>query len=441
MKLAAILATTAVNFAAAESAPAPPPGMVPVPADSYVPLIVQKSQPRPVAACWMDARLVTNGEFLEFVRLHPQWRRSAVKEIFADKLYLRHWGGDLDLGPSAEEAKTAPVTNVSWFAARAYLAWQGKRLPTMDEWEMAARADATKRDASQDPAFSQQLLDWYARPTPHLLPSVDSVPANFFGLRGMHGVVWEWVEDFNNAMDTGEGRSGGTLERDLFCAGGSVNSPDKSNYAAFMRFAFRSSLRANYALGNLGFRGALSPGQKITQSTPASQVAGTALELPSDSIYHTPGVWKNQRGEAAPLRSLRGKIQVLAMGYTTCKYACPRITADLRAIERQLGAAAGPMVGFCFASFDSERDTSEVLSQHALKSGLDHWQFLTSDPPIVRQLAATLGVKFEKMDADYAHSNIIYVLNRDGQIIHRQEGLGGPPTAAIDAIRKSLTSP
>ena len=44
------------------------------------------------------------------------------------------------------------------------------------------------------------------------------------------------------------------LDRNLFCAGGSVGATDVSNYAAYMRYAFRASLKANYAVANLGFR-------------------------------------------------------------------------------------------------------------------------------------------------------------------------------------------
>jgi formylglycine-generating enzyme required for sulfatase activity len=44
------------------------------------------------------------------------------------------------------------------------------------------------------------------------------------------------------------------LERQLFCGAGSVGAKDPGNFAAFMRFGFRSSLRAGYTVHNLGFR-------------------------------------------------------------------------------------------------------------------------------------------------------------------------------------------
>lgn len=231
-------------------------GMVEISGGTYQPLYAMDEGPRQVAPYLLDIALVTNGGFLEFVRQHPRWQRSQVKTVFANENYLKHWAGDLDLGPEAAEVAERPVNNVSWFAARAFLKSRGKRLPTSDEWEFAARADATRIDASGDPKFNAALLEWYGRPTAATLPFAREADRNFHGIRGMHGLVWEWVRDFNNAMVTGESRGDSDLEQRLYCAAGATGAVDKSDYAAFMRYAFRSSLKGNYCVANLGFRGA-----------------------------------------------------------------------------------------------------------------------------------------------------------------------------------------
>jgi sulfatase modifying factor 1 len=235
-----------------------PAGMVKIAGGSYTPMFGKASTLRGVAAFALDITQVTNAEFLAFVTEHPEWRRSQVKRVFADASYLKHWAGDLDLGAQTDQLKDAPVTAVSWFAARAYLKTKGRRLPTTDEWEFAARASATEADASRSDEFNRRILEWYAKPTLAVLPAVQTSEANLFGVRGMHGVVWEWVADFNNAISTGEGRGGDTVDRDLFCGAGAVATANPANYAAFMRYAFRSSLQGNYCVPNLGFRGALT---------------------------------------------------------------------------------------------------------------------------------------------------------------------------------------
>lgn len=228
--------------------------MAPISGGSYQRPLEKGGRQRTVAAYQIDVRQVTNAEFLAFVTANPEWRRSQVNRLFADRAYLAHWAGDAELGPQAPP--DAPVVHVSWHAARAFLKSVGKRLPTVDEWEFAARADEKNPDASQDPAFRQRILDWYAKPNPPVLPAAGSQPANILGVSGMHGLVWEWTGDFVSAITSGESRSDGTLDAQLFCGGSGADPAQAVEYANFMRIAFRSSLQGNFCLPSLGFRGA-----------------------------------------------------------------------------------------------------------------------------------------------------------------------------------------
>lgn len=209
-----------------------------------------------VPAFELDRTPVTNADYLEFVRSHPEWRRSRVSRLFADDSYLRHWRGDLDPGPRAPLA--SPVVHVSWFAARAYAAAHGARLPTMAEWELAAAADEKRVDATTDPAFLARLREWYSRPATAVLPAVGQGAANAWGVQDLHGLVWEWTLDFNSALVSGESRADGSLDRSLYCGAGASGAADFADYAAFMRFAYRASLEASFTTAQLGFRTARS---------------------------------------------------------------------------------------------------------------------------------------------------------------------------------------
>ncbi len=208
-----------------------------------------------VAAFDMDTRPVTNAQFLAFVRASPRWRRTEVPRLFADALYLSHWEGALALGTSARPEQ--PVVRVSWFAARAFCASRGARLPTELEWELAARANAERADASRDPEFVQQILRWYAS-RHRELADVAQQPANFYGLHDLHGLVWEWVEDFNASMVSADDRARDDDQSSRVCGAAAFGATDPADYATFMRFAFRSSLSASYSVPNLGFRCARS---------------------------------------------------------------------------------------------------------------------------------------------------------------------------------------
>src|SRR5262245_49040189 len=78
-----------------------PPGMRMIPAGVYRPLFRGENDPKEIAvkSFLLDATPVTNDDFLRFVRANPKWQRSQVKRLFADESYLKHWRGDLDLGP------------------------------------------------------------------------------------------------------------------------------------------------------------------------------------------------------------------------------------------------------------------------------------------------------------------------------------------------------
>ena len=217
----------------------------------------QLSPPIVVESFRMDIHAVTNEEFRVFVIANPSWQKGNPPSLFADASYLRRWTGPDQF--SLDESRS-PVTNVSWFAARAYCAWKNKRLPDLAEWERAAAAGQFGPNGETEAGFYERILGWYNHPVPDIIPPVMSTPRNFYGLYDMHGLVWEWTEDFNSAMVTGESRGDSAVEREMFCGGTAASSSDFRNYASFMRFAFRSSLEAKYSAANLSFRCARDAG-------------------------------------------------------------------------------------------------------------------------------------------------------------------------------------
>ena len=194
---------------------------------------------------------VTNAEFLAFVKTHPQWRRDQVAKILADERYLTHWAAAGALGEGA--LPNQPVTRVSWFAAQAYCESEQARLPSWYEWEYAAAADATRRDARADPAWRESILGWYSRPSSKALPDIGGAP-NAYGVRDLNNLVWEWVDDFNALMVASDSREQGDPDLLKFCGAGAISLQEKENYAVLMRIAMLSALKAADTTNNMGFR-------------------------------------------------------------------------------------------------------------------------------------------------------------------------------------------
>lgn len=218
---------------------------------TYIPLYGSDSQKVDVEQFYMDVYPVTNEQYLAFVKANPQWQKSSVKKIFANDNYLKHWKNDTTLGD--EMLPNSPITNISWFAANAYCESTGSRLPTLDEWEYVAMADPTEIDARYKEKYNQYILDWYEQQSTYL-HEIGNTYKNYWGIYDMHGLVWEWVYDYSSVLLSGENRGNSGNDTDLFCGSGSLGANDLMNYAAFMRYAFRGSLKANYNVRNLGFR-------------------------------------------------------------------------------------------------------------------------------------------------------------------------------------------
>ncbi|MDZ7716822.1 MAG: SCO family protein [Balneolaceae bacterium] len=159
---------------------------------------------------------------------------------------------------------------------------------------------------------------------------------------------------------------------------------------------------------------------------------------PSDeSIYNVSSSWKNRYANRIQLDSLRGKIQVVAMVYTHCEYACPRILADMKRIRDALSEEALKSVNFVIVSIDPKRDTPERLLKFAEENELndEQWTLLNGETGDILELSALLGVKYKKIsETDFTHSNMITVLNREGEIVHQRKQLGNQPTDIINTI-------
>jgi ergothioneine biosynthesis protein EgtB len=141
----------------------------------------------------LASRLVTNGEYLEFIRdrgyetpelwLSDGW--DTVQRLgWRAPLYWEHVDGawfHFTLNGPQPVRPEDPVTHVSYFEAEAFARWAGARLPTEAEWEVAAAAQAVAGNFVESGRLRPA-------PAPSQSPAgLEDAP------RQMYGDVWEWT--------------------------------------------------------------------------------------------------------------------------------------------------------------------------------------------------------------------------------------------------------
>jgi protein SCO1/2 len=193
----------------------------------------------------------------------------------------------------------------------------------------------------------------------------------------------------------------------------------------------------------LGSLTALAEGCCATKTVPACCAkAEPATAFSDKSLYQTESKWTTDVNRQIKLADLKGRPQVVVMFFASCQYACPILVHDLTRIEAALKPELRGKVGFTLVTFDTKRDTPDALAKFRATRNLSptNWTLLHGADDDVLELAALLGVKYkQEASGQFAHSNLITVLNGDGEIVHQLVGLGQDINATVRELEQLLT--
>lgn len=171
-------------------------------------------------------------------------------------------------------------------------------------------------------------------------------------------------------------------------------------------------------------------------ATPAP--AEAAQPFTAESLYQLDVTFTDDTGKTFSLGELRGRPVALNLFFASCGYACPLTVTDLLSVQASLPADVRARAVFVLVSFDTARDTTAVLAQYRQQRQLDgNWIILRGTDDAVRELAALVGVKYkQEADGSFAHSNVVTILNAQGEVIHQRLGLRGGLEATAAALAK-----
>ncbi len=199
-------------------------------------------------AFYLDRTPVTNREFATFLDVTGYRPTDAGSARFVPQVLN---------GKLTKRQENHPVVYVSWFDARAYAAWAGKRLPSEAEWEKAARGSDGRKYPWGRLEPSRRRAN-YGNKDGGTVP-VGSHPegASPYGVLDLAGNVWEWCDDFDDLAFYEDGppnnpRNEQPGERLVMRGGSYMFGPHA------LRTYARTSFEAHYRFAGGGFRCARS---------------------------------------------------------------------------------------------------------------------------------------------------------------------------------------
>jgi protein SCO1/2 len=149
----------------------------------------------------------------------------------------------------------------------------------------------------------------------------------------------------------------------------------------------------------------------------------------------------SQKDDSFDSKQLAGHVWVADFIFTTCPGPCPRMSAQMKRVEKELAAKGGTAVRLVSFTVDPDHDTPPVLADYAKRYAADtaRWTFLTGTREALHRLSWD-SFHLNKVDGSLEHSTRFAVVDGQGRIrayVGTEEGDPVPQVmAAVAAIQE-----
>lgn len=163
-----------------------------------------------------------------------------------------------------------------------------------------------------------------------------------------------------------------------------------------------------------------------------------ANDAAQGSLFDLGSKWTTESNKTIELNQYRGSLFIISMFYATCQSICPRLVADMEQLAKKIKESTGQEPRMVLVSFDSEKDSPDVLNAYKKKMKLnDNWTLLSGKEADIRMLSVVLGINYKKIsNGEFNHSAVYSLVSKEGFIVSRIEGIGSNADVLISQYQK-----
>lgn len=157
----------------------------------------------------------------------------------------------------------------------------------------------------------------------------------------------------------------------------------------------------------------------------------------------------DQNNKSISDKDYLGKVYVVEFFFSTCPTICPKMNQSMLQLQDEF--YGNPNFGLASITIDPEKDTPQVLKEHADLLGVKHynWHFLTGDKAYIYSLANKgfnlYAGENSKVAGGFEHSGLFALIDKDGNIRCRKDVQGNPilyydglDAAGVEAIKEDI---
>ncbi len=158
----------------------------------------------------------------------------------------------------------------------------------------------------------------------------------------------------------------------------------------------------------------------------------------------------NQDGKALSFGGFRGKAVLITFIYTRCPFPtfCPLISSEFAAIRKEMAKTPADYekTHLISITLDPQYDTPPIMRKYGLSylandpAGFEHWDFVSTSPAELRDLATVFGLEYFEQGNLVPHSMETILLAKDGTVFKYWPGTEWKTSEVISALRQAAAA-